>query len=42
MKTYNDLVAVGENEKESVDFIRQAITGHCRRARYNTAVAGEL
>ena len=33
MKTYNDLVAVGENEKERIDFIRQAINEHCNRWR---------
>ena len=42
MKTYNDLVAVGENEKERIDFIRQAINEHCNSDRYKTAVDAEL
>ena len=42
MKTYNDLVAVGENEKERIDFIRQAINEHCSSERYKTAVDAEL
>ena len=42
MKTYNDLVAVGENEKERIDFIRQAINEHCSSDRYKTAVDAEL
>lgn len=42
MKTYNDLVAVGENEKERIDFIRQAINEHCKSDRYKTAVDAEL
>ena len=42
MRTYNDLVAVGENEKERIDFIRQAINEHCNSDRYKTAVDAEL
>lgn len=42
MKTYNDLVAVGENEKARIDFIRQAINEHCSGERYKTAVDAEL
>ena len=42
MKTYNDLVAVGENEKERMDFIRKAINEHCNSERYKTAVDAEL
>ena len=42
MKTYNDLVAVGENEKERIDFIRQAINDHCSSERYKTAVDAEV
>lgn len=42
MKTYNDLVAVGENEKERIDFIRKAIDEHCSSERYKTAVDAEL
>ena len=42
MKTYNDLVAVGENEKARIDFIRQAINEHCSSDRYKTAVDAEL
>ena len=42
MKTYNDLVAVGENEKARIDFIRQAINEHCSSERYKTAVDAEL
>lgn len=42
MRTYNDLVAVGENEKERIDFIRQAINEHCSSDRYKTAVDAEL
>lgn len=42
MKTFNDLLAVGENEKERIDFIRQAINEHCSSERYKTAVDAEL
>lgn len=42
MKTFNDLLAVGENEKERIDFIRQAINEHCNSERYKTAVDAEL
>ena len=40
--TYNDLLEIGENEKERIDFIRQAINEHCNSDRYNTAVDAEL
>ena len=42
MKTYNDLVAVGENEKERIDFIRKAINEHRSSDRYTTGVADAL
>ena len=40
--TYNDLLEIGENEKERIDFIRQAINEHCNSDRYKTAVDAEL
>ena len=40
--TYNDLLEIGENEKERIDFIRQAINEHCSSDRYKTAVDAEL
>lgn len=40
--TYNDLLEIGENEKERIDFIRQAINEHCNSERYKTAVDAEL
>lgn len=40
--TYNDLLEIGENEKERIDFIRQAINEHCSSERYKTAVDAEL
>lgn len=38
MKTYNDLVAVGENEKERIAFILAAINDHKSSELYKTAV----
>lgn len=40
--TYNDLLEIGENEKERIDFIRQAIDEHCSSDRYKIAVDAEL
>ena len=40
--TYNDLLEIGENEKERIDFIRKAINEHCSSDRYKTAVDAEL
>lgn len=37
MKTYNDLIAVGENEKERLDFVRECITQHESSELYKTA-----
>ena len=42
MKTYQDLLEIGENEKARIDFIRQAINEHCSSERYKTAVDAEL
>lgn len=38
MKTYNDLVAVGESESARIKFIRDAITDHKSSEIYKTAV----
>ena len=36
------MLEIGENEKERIDFIRQAINEHCSSERYKTAVDAEL
>ena len=40
-KTYNDLVAVGEDEKARMEFIRSAINAHRGSHAYKTAVDAE-
>lgn len=42
MKTYNDLVAVGESESARTDFIRQAINEHKTSGLYRTARDAEM
>ena len=42
MKTYQDLLAVGEDEKQRMDFIRQAINEHKSSQAYRLAVDAEL
>lgn len=42
MKTYNDLVELGENEQERMAFILQAINEHKGSELYKTAVDAEL
>lgn len=37
MKTYQDLVAVGEDERARIDFVRQVITDHIGSELYRTA-----
>lgn len=41
MKTYNDLVAVGDDEKVRIEFIREAINEHRGSRAYNTAADAE-
>ena len=41
MKTYQDLIAVGENEKERISFILAAIQDHKSSELYKTAVDAE-
>lgn len=42
MKTYQDLLAVGEDEKQRMDFIRQAINEHKSSQAYQLALDAEL
>ena len=42
MKTYQDLIALGENEKARAEFILSAITAHMSSDEYKTAEAAEL
>lgn len=42
IKTYQDLVAVGENEKERIAFILEAINDHKSSEVYKTAVDAEM
>ena len=42
IKTYNDLLALGENEQERVDFITQAINEHKGSELYHTAFDADL
>lgn len=42
MKTYQDLLDVGEDEKQRIDFIRQAINEHKSSPAYQFAVDAEL
>ena len=42
MKTYQDLLDVGEDEKQRIDFIRQAINEHKGSKAYKMAVDAEL
>lgn len=42
MKTYQDLLAVGEDEKQRMDFIRQAINEHKSSPAYQYALDAEL
>lgn len=42
MKTYQDLLAVGENEKERMDFVLQVINQHKSSDLYRIAAAAEL
>lgn len=41
MKTYNDLLECGENEKRRIDFIKSAIAKHCGSKAYRQAVIAE-
>lgn len=41
MKTYQDLVAIGENEKERMEFIRSLINEHKASNKYKEAVIAE-
>ena len=41
MKTYNDLVAVGEDEWARMEFIRSAINEHRESHAYKTAADAE-
>ncbi len=40
--TYNDLLEIGENERDRMDFVLKAIAEHKRTADYLTAVDAEL
>ena len=40
--TYNDLLEIGENERDRMDFVLKAITEHKRTVDYLTAVDAEL
>lgn len=42
MKTYNDLLSVGENEKARMDFVLQVISDHKSSDLYRTAAEAEL
>lgn len=42
IKTYNDLLAVGENEKDRMDFVLATINAHKGSAEYKLAVDAEL
>lgn len=42
MKTYQDLLACGDDEKERISFIKAAIAGHKRSDIYQTAVDAQL
>ena len=42
MKTYQDLIAVGENEKDRMDFVLSAIAEHKQTDGYKTAKAADL
>ena len=42
IKTYNDILLVGENEKSRMDFVLDAIREHKASADYLTAVDAEL
>lgn len=41
MKTYQDLIAVGENEKERMEFVRSAVADHISSSDYQIAAAAE-
>lgn len=41
MKTYQDLIAVGNGERDRMDFVRKAIMEHTGSLAYKTAVAAE-
>lgn len=42
MKTYQDLLELGENEKERMDFVLQAISEHKSSALYITAIDADM
>ena len=42
MKTYQDLLGIGENERDRMEFVLKAISEHKRTADYLTAVDAEL
>ena len=42
MKTYQDLLEIGENERDRMEFVLKAIAEHKRTADYLTAVDAEL
>ena len=42
MKTYNDLVALGDNEQERMAFVLQAINDHKSSEIYKTAIDAEM
>ena len=41
MRTYQDLLAVGENEKDRMDFVRVAVRDHISSDDYKIAAAAE-
>ena len=41
MKTYQDLLDIGENEKDRMDFVLSAIQGHKQSEDYKFAESSE-